>query len=115
MSAIFQTTMLFRNMTEAEIAGALDWLESYQKTYEKGEAIFRAGTLTKHLGLVLSGSVTVESNDIWGNRTILSLVGTDEFFAETYALVLNEPLMVDASPNILLSHKLHFSNHRNLL
>ena len=44
--------------------------------------------------MVLSGSVTVESTDVWGNRTILALLNAGEFFAEVYAL-LGEVLLVD--------------------
>ncbi|MDY4196024.1 MAG: cyclic nucleotide-binding domain-containing protein [Peptoniphilaceae bacterium] len=55
--------------------------------------------MTRNLGLVLDGSVIIESNDIWGNRTILSHVGKGEFFAETYALLENEPMLVDVTAN----------------
>ena len=48
---------------------------------------------------MLDGSVTVESNDIWGNRTILSHVGKGQFFAETYALLEDEVLLVDVRAN----------------
>ena len=51
------------------------------------------------MGIVLFGSVTIESNDIWGNRTILSHVGKGQFFAETYALLTDEPMLVDATAN----------------
>ena len=46
------------------------------------------------MGMVLTGSVTIESVDIWGNRTILALLNAGEFFAEVYAL-LSEILLVD--------------------
>ena len=36
---------------------------------------------------------------MWGNRTILSNVGEGGFFAETYALLENEPLLVDVRAN----------------
>ena len=42
------------------------------------------------MGIVLEGSVTLESNDMWGNKTILSLVGAGQYFAETYALLPDE-------------------------
>ena len=51
------------------------------------------------MGLVLEGSVTVESNDVWGNRTILSHIGRGQFFAETYAILPKEPLLVDVTAN----------------
>ena len=41
--------------------------------------------------------VTIESNDAWGNRTIISHVGCGQVFAETYALLENEPMLVDVT------------------
>lgn len=49
--------------------------------------------------MVLEGSVTIESNDIWGNRTILSHIGKGQYFAETYSLLQNEPMLVDVTAN----------------
>ena len=59
----------------------------------------RAGSATDRMGIVLEGSVTIESNDIWGNRTILSHVESEQFFAETYALLENETMLVDVVAN----------------
>ena len=67
------------------------------KRYEKGETILNAGSATERMGLVLDGSVTIESNDAWGNRTIISHVERDQVFAETYALLENEPMLVDVT------------------
>lgn len=51
------------------------------------------------LSLVLEGSITIESKDVWGNRTILSCVGKGQLFAETYALLEDEPMLVDVIAN----------------
>ena len=51
------------------------------------------------MGLVLEGTVRIESNDMWGNRTILSHVGEGQVFAETYAMAKDEPMLVDAVAN----------------
>lgn len=91
--------MLFRGMNEDEIKDALNLLEAKERNYEKDETILYAGDRTAYMGIVLDGSVTVESNDIWGNRTILSHVGKGQYFAETYAFLQNEPLLVDVSAN----------------
>lgn len=95
----FKNSMIFRDMTEAEISACLSELNAYEKEYEKDELILSAGDTTEKFGLVLNGSVTIESNDIWGNRTILSHVGKMQFFAETYALLENETLLVDVRAN----------------
>lgn len=92
-----QKTKLFRGLTDSEIAEALQVLEAHEKRYEKGETILNAGSATERMGLVLDGSVTIESNDAWGNRTIISYVERDQVFAETYALLENEPMLVDVT------------------
>lgn len=102
--------MLFRGMNEDEIKEALGLCEAKERTYEKDETILYAGDKTAYMGIVLDGSVTVESNDMWGNRTILSHVGKGQYFAETYALLENEPLLVDVSANedcLILFLKIH--------
>lgn len=92
-------TVLFKTMTEEEILLCLKELRSQEKKYKKGTVIMHAGSLTERMGLVLSGSVTIESNDVWGNCTILSHVGSGQFFAETYALLPDEVMLVDVRAN----------------
>lgn len=92
-------SVLFNGMNEEEITTALEELCAAVKSYKKGERILFAGQTAPFMGFVLSGSVTIENNDIWGNRTILSRADTGQFFAETYALLKNEPLLVDVAAN----------------
>ena len=94
-----QTTVLFRGMSTAETKDALNALSAREKSYRKGDVLLLAGDTTDEMGLVLEGSVTVESNDIWGNCTVLSLIEPGGFFAETYAYLSNEPLLVDVTAN----------------
>jgi len=88
-------TILFRDMTEEEITEALEYLRATPHKYRRNQYVLRAGRTTDNIGLVTSGSVTIESNDMWGNRTVLSKIGPGDIFAETYALVRTEPLLVD--------------------
>lgn len=92
-------TAIFRGMTDDEVGCALEALRAEERRCPKGAVILRAGETTERMGLVLSGSVTVETNDLWGNRTILSHVGAGGSFAETYALLRDEVLLVDAVAN----------------
>ena len=96
---LLQQSRIFKGMSEAEISSALSSLHAQEKRYKKGQALLHAGDVTEKLGLVLEGSVTIESNDAWGNRTILSHVGKGQLFAETYALLSDEPLLVDVIAN----------------
>lgn len=91
--------LIFRDMTEKEMDEALRALNANEKKYPKGASVLHAGDTTEQMGLVLEGSVTIENNDIWGNKTILSHVGTGGFFAETYGLLPDEPLLVDVVTN----------------
>lgn len=105
---LLKKTVVFRGMTDDELAAALSALRAGTKEYAKEEVILHAGSTTDMMGLVLEGSVRIESNDMWGNRTILSHVGKGQVFAETYAMVKDEPLLVDAVANedcrILMMH-----------
>ena len=92
-------TQIFGSMSEREIRTALERLSSIEKKYRKGSRILHAGSTTDSIGLVLEGSVTIENNDLWGNRTILSHVGRGQFFAETYGFLGDIPLLVDVVAN----------------
>ena len=77
---------------------SLSWLEANAarlRRYEKGAVVLHAGDVTRQLGLVRSGCVHIESNDFWGNRSILGSVEAGGAFGETYALG-GIPMMVDA-------------------
>jgi CRP/FNR family transcriptional regulator, dissimilatory nitrate respiration regulator len=86
---------IFSGITDTEFKEMQDLGCIRTKTYPKNTPVFYTGDLTKELGLVLSGRVTIENIDLWGNRNILSDIAPGHAFAETYALA-NLPLMVDA-------------------
>ena len=88
-------SILFHGMKAEEIQAALDTLRAKESVYAKGSVILQAGETTDRMGMVLTGSVTVESADVWGNRAILALLGKGQFFAEVYALLKDEVLLVD--------------------
>ena len=99
MNEVIRNTILFHGISEGEADEALAFLHAEEKQYRKGQRILRAGQTTSRMGLVLEGSVSIESNDLWGNRNILSLVELGQFFAETYALLKAEPMLVDVTAN----------------
>jgi len=91
----FFETFIFQNLTKEEIEdmNTLHFLRT--ASYEKNTMIFQTGDIVHEIGMVLSGSVNIESIDLWGNKSILSHVPEGHAFAETYALC-HEPMMVDA-------------------
>ena len=92
-------TMIFQGMDDNELTASLDFFRAYEQNFKKGSTILHAGDLTDKMGLVMEGSVTVESDDAWGNRSILSKVEAGGFFAETYAVLPKEPLLVNVIAN----------------
>ena len=89
-------TVLFRGIEADELETLLDCLKAERKVYGKGETVYHAGDSVQALGMVLAGSVRIESDDVWGNKSILDQIGPGQVFAETYACLPGEPLMVDA-------------------
>ena len=64
-------------------------------SYRKNEVIFHVGDTVREIGVVLCGSVHVETVDFWGNRSLLGHIPAGHIFAETY-VICREPLCVDA-------------------
>lgn len=87
-------TPLFRGMSAEGTAEVLTALGSQRKHYGKGAMILHAGDQASAIALVLSGSVFIENDDCWGNKSILDRVGAGQVFAEAYACAPEEPLLV---------------------
>ncbi len=96
---VLQKMPLFRGMNDKEIQDLLKSLNAQKHSYEKNDIILHAGSKPGVIGIVLSGSVTILSDDIWGNRTILSHIEKGGLFAEAYALLEDVPMLVDVMAN----------------
>ena len=66
------TMPLLQNLTEDELASIVEIGAMRENTFDKNEVIFHAGERIREIGMVESGSVLIESNDLWGNCSILS-------------------------------------------
>ena len=49
----------------------------------------------EQFGVVLSGRIIIEMSDVWGNNSVLSSIDPGGTFAEAYACISGEPLMVN--------------------
>lgn len=87
-------TVLFQGTDAAETERMLKCLGAEKRHFDKEETVLHMGDTVTSLGVVISGSVIIENDDVWGNRTILDHVGQGGIFAETYACVPGEKLMV---------------------
>lgn len=90
-------TILFQNTKPEEIGAMLQCLGAKERTFAKEEVIYHVGTTVDSIGLVLSGRVQISSDDLWGNRSIIDSIGPGKVFAETYACIPGEPLLVDVT------------------
>ncbi|MDO4621713.1 MAG: Crp/Fnr family transcriptional regulator [Eubacteriales bacterium] len=103
---VFRRSSFFTGMEDTEILSILHCVNAALLKKKKNEYIFRAGDSTEVMGLVLSGSVLVIQEDLWGHRNILSHCIPGEFFGEPYAAkpgsVLNVSVVAEEDCEILL-------------
>ncbi|MBQ3454875.1 MAG: Crp/Fnr family transcriptional regulator [Synergistaceae bacterium] len=89
---------IFAGFSDNEYSEAMTHISAGEYSYRKGQMIFTAGDITDKAGLVISGSVAIESTDIFGNASLLTLVGKGGYFALSYAL-LGVPMISDVRAN----------------
>ncbi|MBO4998222.1 MAG: Crp/Fnr family transcriptional regulator [Lachnospira sp.] len=99
MLSFITKTTLFRGCSEEDIQNMSKHLDFRTDRYRKGHVIFGMGSIVTDIGLVLSGSVRIEHTDLWGNKSILGIIPAGSVFAESYACIPNESMMVDAVAN----------------
>lgn len=82
---VLQRSTLFRGIDPMDIYGLLGCLGARKLAYRKNQAVFLEGDPATHVGIVLSGSVQVSRDDLYGNRSILTRAEESEVFGESYA------------------------------
>lgn len=92
-------TALFQGCPEEDILNMAKHLDFRTVRYGKGDIIYSAGSIVTDIGLVHTGSVRIEHTDLWGNKSILGIIPAGGVFAESYACIQNEPMMVNAVAN----------------
>ncbi len=118
---------LFCGIGEAELLRMLGCLGARTEFFDKKCTVFAEGTRAKHIGIVLSGSVQMIQVDFFGNRSILSVIGEGQVFAEAFAcaeveelpvaVVANEPseIMLIESARVTHSCEKNCDFHRQLI
>jgi len=92
---ILRNSPLFRDMPNKDISSLLACLDAKEKIYPKNSSIFSIGDPVKELGILLFGSVTVQKEDFWGNRSILEKITTSGLFAESFASVQTKEIPIN--------------------
>ena len=89
------STPLFAGASPDEVNAMLNCLGAYERRFSQGTRIHCMGDTIKMVGLVLEGSVRIESVDIWGNVNMVGVRNPGSLFGEAYAAAPDEPLLVD--------------------
>ncbi|MBQ8431517.1 MAG: Crp/Fnr family transcriptional regulator [Clostridia bacterium] len=110
---ILKKTKLFAGVGEDEIESMLTCLGARLRHYPKGAFVFRAGEHLHSITLLVKGSLHIQRDDYWGNRSIVQQVGVGEMFGEAYAspdsgVLLNDVVALEES------EALHFDVQRIL-
>ncbi len=90
---------VFSRIHPSYLPAALKTLDARQADFSKNTVVLRTGTRSRRMGMVLKGSVTIQRLDYLGNRWLMGLGRRGEIFGETYALISQEPMMVDVVAN----------------
>ena len=90
-------TLLFRGLEDAEITALSECLNTKERSYKKGDVILSEGSIAENIGIVLSGKAIISCCDVWGNRSILGNATPGSVFAEVYACIPGQPMMVTVS------------------
>ena len=102
---ILHSSSLFSGVSEEELAAMLSCLDTRMEAFPKEAFVLRTGDTVESIGIVLSGSVLVIQEDIWGNRNILSKAGPAQTFAAAFACapgsILNVSVIADTPTTVL--------------
>lgn len=85
-------TPLFEGVSEEETGRLLACIGATCRHFEKDECIYHAGEQVSAMGLVLSGSVLLIQEDLWGRRNMIGRQRAGEIFAEPFAASPEKPI-----------------------
>ncbi len=118
---------LFFDIEDDHLIKMLTCLGARVELFDKKYTILSEGSAAKYIGIVLSGSAQIVQVDYYGNRSILSVIGASEVFAEAFAcaetdhlpvsVIANEPceIMLISCEHILHTCANHCGFHQQLI
>ena len=92
---VLKRTKLFDGVDEGDIVSMLSCLGARLRTYRKGEYVLRQGEPLSDILVLAEGSLHIQRDDYWGNRSILGHIGVGEIFGEAYAAPESGTLLND--------------------
>ena len=99
---VLKRTKLFSGVGDDDISTMLSCLGARLLTYKKGEHVLRQGEHLSDILVLAEGSLHIQRDDYWGNRSILGHIGVGEIFGEAYVApesgtLLNDVIAVEDS------------------
>ena len=82
---ILKNTRVFKGIGEEEISAMFTCLDAQLKHYKKGEYILRQGDTIEVITVLVRGRAHIQTEDYWGNRSIVNTILEGEMFGEAYA------------------------------
>ena len=76
---------LFAGIREEELSPTLHCLQSFEKSYQKGELILLESHAVRNVGLILSGMVHMVKEDEEGSETLILSMKEGELFGESFS------------------------------
>ena len=92
---ILKCTTLFAGVLEEEITAMLGCLQAQKHQYKKGDYIFRQGEPISNIAVLVNGSLHIQRDDYWGNRSIINILKVGEMFGEAYVAPESGTLLND--------------------
>lgn len=99
---ILKRTQMFAGVSEEEIGSMLSCLNARLQLYKKGSYVLRQGEHLNDIIVLLEGTLHIQKDDYWGNRSILGQITVGEMFGEAYVApesgaLLNDVIAVEDS------------------
>ena len=92
---VLHQSAIFAGIARQDISSLLGCVNAYIVCYNKGDYVLRQGDYLNNVAILLEGSLHIQNDDFWGNRSILGHVSAGEIFGEAYILSHNVPLIND--------------------
>lgn len=93
--SILKETKMFNGITENEIESMLTCLNARLNAYPKGSYILKQGDRLNDVCILVEGSLLIQKDDYWGNRSILGHISVGDLFGEAYIAPQSAPLLND--------------------
>lgn len=92
---VLRKTKMFSGVGDEEIESMLSCLNARVQHYKKGEYVLRTGGHLRDILILVEGSLHIQKDDYWGNRSLLGQIGAGEMFGEAYVAPESGALMND--------------------